>query len=105
VDDILIIHDPKQTNVHKIHQYTNSISLNLTLETNKQINFLDLQIIRKTNKPEIDIHRKPTTTNTTINYTSNHPAGHKLAAYRYYITRMLSLPLRDNKPNVTLSKP
>jgi hypothetical protein len=97
VYDMLIIYDTKQTDDQKIHDYNNSIhnsiSLNPTLETNNQINFLDLQIIRKTNKLGIDIHRKPTTTNTTINYTSNHPAEHRLAAYRYHITRMLSVPL------------
>jgi len=33
------------------------------------------------------------TTATTINYTSNHPTEHKMAAYRYLINRMLQLPL------------
>jgi hypothetical protein len=33
---------------------------------------------------EIDIYRKPTTTDLTIHATSNHPIEHKLAAYRYY---------------------
>jgi len=42
---------------------------------------------------KIDIHRKPTTTDITNNYLSNHPMQHKLAAYGYYINRMLSLPL------------
>ena len=32
-------------------------------------------------------------TDTTINYLSNHSMEHKLAAYRYYIERMLNLPL------------
>jgi len=40
-----------------------------------------------------DIYRKPTTTDITNNYLSNHPMQHKLAAYGYYINRMLSLPL------------
>jgi hypothetical protein len=42
---------------------------------------------------EIDMYRKPTTTDTTINFISNHPMEHKLAAYRYYLTRVNSLPL------------
>ena len=50
-------------------------------------------IIRKSHQLEIDVHRKPTTTDTTINYPSKHPKEHKLAAYRYYIERMLNLPL------------
>jgi hypothetical protein len=39
------------------------------------------------------IYQKPTTTNTAINFLSNHPMEHKIAAYRHHITRMHSLPL------------
>jgi hypothetical protein len=52
---------------------------------------------RKTTNLEIDIFRKPTTTDTTINYLSNHPLEQNLAAYRLYIDRMFNLPL--NKEN------
>jgi len=41
---------------------------------------------------EISIYRKPTSTNITIQHTSNHPQDHKDAAYRYYINRMITLP-------------
>ena len=61
------------------------------------INFLDLYIIRKTNKLEFDIYRKPSTTDITITYLSNHPIEHKLAAYRYHINRMLTLPLTKER--------
>jgi len=64
-----------------INQIHTSLQLNPTYENNGQINFLDLLIIRNTSKPEIDIYRKPTTMNTTINYASNHPTEHKTAAY------------------------
>jgi hypothetical protein len=40
---------------------------------------------------------KPTTTDTTINFTSNHPTEHKKAAYRYLINRMISLPLTTER--------
>jgi hypothetical protein len=40
----------------------------------------------------ISIYRKPTSTNITIQRTSNHPQEHKEAAYRYYISRMITLP-------------
>jgi len=46
---------------------------------------------------EIDIYKKPTTTDTTIKYLSNHPMEHKLAAYRYHINRMFSLPLTKER--------
>ena len=101
VDDILIIYDSSYTNPNAITQYANTIHNNLqvnpTPENAGQISFLDLTITRKTTNLEIDIFRKPTTTNTTINYLSNHPLEHKLAAYRYYIDRMFKLPL--NKQN------
>jgi len=73
------------------------LQLNPTHENNTQINFLDLCIIRKTNKLEVDICRKPTTTDITINYLSSHPIEHKLAAYRYHINRMLTLPLMKER--------
>ena len=82
-------------------QYTNSIhnSLQLTptLEANNQISYLDLLIIRKASQIEIDTYHKPTMTNTTIIYLSNHPTEHKLAAYKPYTERMLSLPLNNDR--------
>jgi hypothetical protein len=45
----------------------------------------------------VDRHRKPTSTDTTINFLSNHPIKQKMAAYRFYITRMHSLPLNPDK--------
>jgi hypothetical protein len=101
VDDIFIIYDSSHTNPNAITQLSNTIhnniQINPTPENAGQINFLDLTITRKTTNLKIDIFRKPNTTNTTINYFSNHPLEHKLAAYRYYIEKMYSLPL--NKEN------
>jgi len=78
-------------------QYTNSMHENLqfnpTQESNDYIDCLDLTIIRGTFHLEIDIYRKPMTTDTTIHFLSNHPNEYKSAAYRYYIERMLSLLL------------
>ena len=58
---------------------------------------LDLTITRNQNKLEIDIYGKPTTTDTTINFLSNHPIEHRMAAYRYYRDRMHALPLDESK--------
>jgi hypothetical protein len=60
-------------------------------EHKNTINFLDLTIIRNPSKIEIDIYRKPTTTDTTINY--------KMVAYRYMINRMLTLPQPAERRN------
>jgi len=97
VDDVLVIYDVIRTNPEMIVHHANSMHSNIqlspTLETNNQISFLDLVIIRKTQQLEIDIYRKPTRTDTTINYLSNHTMEQKLATYRYHIARMLRLPL------------
>ena len=103
VDDILIIYDTEKVSPEAINDHINSIHPALkftpTHEHNNRINFLDLTIIRHPSKIEIDIYRKPTTTDTTINYTSNHPTEHKMAAYRYMVNRMLTLPLTTERKN------
>jgi len=101
IDDILIIYDAAQINIDTIMRYASSINSNLELnptpENNNRVNFLDLTIIRNTPHLEIDVFCKPTTTDTTINYLSNHPQEHKLAAYRFLINRMHNLPLYKNR--------
>ena len=62
-----------------------------TYEDDGQINVLDLLLIWKEPNIHIDIYRKTTSIDTTINFFSNHPTEHKMAAYRYYITRTHSL--------------
>jgi len=101
VDDILLIYNTKHITPEIIHSYINKIHPNLqftpTLEHNNSVSFLDLLIIRHPTQIEIDIFRKPTTTDTTINYTSNHPTEHKMAAYHHMINRMTALPLSAEK--------
>jgi hypothetical protein len=41
----------------------------------------------------MNIYRKPTTTDTTIHYNSNHPMEHKMAAYRFLLNRVHQLPI------------
>ena len=81
LDDILIIYDAEATDHDYLTQYTNTIHNNLqfnpTLESDGHINFLDLTITRRNTHIEIDIYRKPTTTDTTIHFTSTHPNEHK----------------------------
>jgi len=97
---ILLIYNTKHTTPEIIHSHINKVHPNLqftpTFEHNNSISFLDLLIIRHPTQIEIDIFQKPTT-DTTINYTSNHPTENKMAAYRYLINRMLSLSLSTAK--------
>ena len=101
VEDIFIVYDNTKTTIEDIQSYTDHIHKNLkftiTQETNEQISFLDILITRQEQKLDINIYRKNTTTDTTINYLSNHPMEHKMAAYRYYINRMNRLPLSEKK--------
>jgi hypothetical protein len=89
VDDIFVIYNTDRTTPKKIHDYLNNLHPNLeftpTMEENNSISFLDLLITQQPSAIEIDIYRKPTVTDTTINYTSNHPTEHKLAVYCYLI--------------------
>jgi len=45
------------------------------------------------NNIDLNIHRKPTYADITIQFSSNHSHEHKLAAFTYYINRMLTLPI------------
>jgi len=88
---MLIIFDIKRTNENQICTYLNSfhkLELKPTQETNVLINYLDLTINRHPDHNALETYRKPTNTNTTIHYTSNHPMEHKIVAYRYLINRI-----------------
>jgi len=98
-------------NLDTITHYTNTINNYLELrpnpERNNKVSFLDLAIIRNTSHLQIDIFRKPTTTNTTISYLSNHPQEQKLewmANYPAYRHKQ-SLPHRpDPQPKTPHGK-
>jgi len=96
----LIIFDTTKIDSHTINAYINNIHNNLKLNPTygeqDSIDYLDLTISRKHKILEVDIYKKPTTTDTTINFMSNHPIEQKMAAYRFYITRMHSIPLEPN---------
>jgi hypothetical protein len=97
VDDILIIYDSAKLNPDQVtdsfNHYNPDLHFTSTHETNNCINYLDLTITRAAHSLQLGIYRKPTNTDTTINYNSTHPIQHKLAAYRYYISRMVTLPI------------
>jgi hypothetical protein len=61
-------------------------------------------MIRQPDKIEIDIYRKPTTTDKNINYTFNQPKEQKMAAYRFMTNRMTSLPLTTEKKRNRMAK-
>jgi len=94
-----MIYDTQCVNPNTTHQYINQIHPNLQLnpthENNNCINFLDLLIIR-THPPTQPGNRYiPETHNHQHSYQLpiQHPTEQKIAAYRYHINRMQSLPL------------
>jgi len=68
-DDTLVIYDTTKINLHTINTYINKIHNNIKLNPTYE----DLTITRTHTRLEVDIYRKPTTTDTTINFLSNHP--------------------------------
>jgi hypothetical protein len=96
---IIIIFDQNKLNEDAITNYLNNIhkhlEFKLTTEDDNNISYLDLSIHRANHSLQMEIYRKPTQTDTTIHFTANHPLLHKLAAYRFYINRMLSTPITD----------
>jgi len=77
----------------KINRIDKNLQFKMTKEENSNIHFLDLAINRGRKTISISIYRKTTNTDTTIHYISNHPFEQKISAYRYYIQRMLTLPI------------
>jgi len=65
----------------------------INTEDEDRIQFLDLTIHRNKHNMTINMYRKPTETDTTIHYLSNHPSEQKMAAYRYHINRLNTLPI------------
>jgi len=56
---------------------TQNLTVSPTYEDNGQINFLDFLLVRKDSKIDIDVHHKPTSTDATISFFSNHPTEQK----------------------------
>jgi hypothetical protein len=96
-DDILIIFDQNKTDEKTIMIHMNNIDKHLEFklseEENNTINYLDLSIHRNTKSTDFGIYRKPTHTDVIVQFSSNHPLKHKLAALNFYTYRMLTLPI------------
>jgi hypothetical protein len=99
VDDILIVYDQQRTDEHmilqKINEADEKFQFKISTESNNTINFLDLLIYRNSRNINIAIYRKPTETGTVIHLASNHPLEQKLAAFHYYINRLITLPITE----------
>jgi len=104
VDDIIILINTQKIKEEQLLTNINSIdknpSFNITKEdNNNKINFLDFRLARNKYNIQVNIHRKETSTDTVIHYLSNQPIEQKMAAFRYYINRILTLPLTQEGRN------
>jgi len=98
MDDIIIISDQSKTQdgiiVHEINKIDKNFQFKMSPEENNTIKYLDITIHRSNNM-DISIYRKTTCTDTTIQFSCNHPHEHKIATFRYYINKMITLPITE----------
>lgn len=99
VDDVLLLFNGTDRQIHLLKNYINSIhpkiQFTLEMEQNSNINFLDLNIKNLNQKHVFKIYRKPTQTDQTIDIRSNHPWQHKMAAYHHLICRLNTIPMSN----------
>jgi len=92
VDDTLIIYNENITDVKQVLRSFNDItpSLTFTLEQEKEnkLNFLEISIIKATDKISFDIYRKKNTSDTIIHNDWCHLTEQKMAAIRYFTNRI-----------------
>jgi hypothetical protein len=69
------------------------LEFKISEEGNNSINYLAFSIHRNAYNKDLGIYRKPTHTDITIQFSSNHPHEHKMEAFNYYINRILMLPI------------
>jgi hypothetical protein len=85
-----------QNNHSEMNNFQKNLEFKITQKINNSIDFLDLTLTGKDKRLTINIFRKPTTTDTTMHFLSNHPLQQKTAAYRFYLQRVYTLPLTQH---------
>jgi hypothetical protein len=63
----------------------------------------ELNLTYKWGQIEMEVYRKPTMMDITINNTSHHPKDHKLAAFKNWIHRLTMLALNENSKKKELN--
>jgi hypothetical protein len=94
VDDLFIIFDQTKTNIDTIINLINKVDEHLELkaseEENNTMHYPDLSVSRNTDSLVLNIYRKPTYVNITVNFTSDHPHNQKLVAFIFHTNRMIN---------------
>jgi hypothetical protein len=97
VHDILLVNNKQVTDINNTLKQFSEMNpeLQLTIEKDNVINFLEITIIRNPNNVQYGIYRKRTTTDNIIHNTSCHPTEHKTLAVSYLIYRMNTYPIQN----------
>ncbi|XP_023725557.1 uncharacterized protein LOC111874349 [Cryptotermes secundus] len=107
VDDIIMIYNRSKITpqyiLDQFNKQNNNLQFTLNEEDNNQITYLDLQLTNNHGQVRMEIFRKPTSTDTTINNKSCHPKEQKLAAYKNWIHRLSILPMDNAAKNKELN--
>jgi len=97
----LIIYDFCHIDIEDIQDDFNTLHPNMNftaeLESNNQLNFLDITIHKTPTKWTTSIHRKPSFTESIILQSSNHPPQHKHTALRYLHNRLNTYHLQHDE--------
>jgi hypothetical protein len=85
-----------QTILEQFNIQHEDLKFTINRETNNQITYLELLFTKKRGQIEMEVYRKPTTTDVMTNNNSCHPQENKLAAFKNWIHRLLTLLLNEN---------
>ena len=102
VDDIFILSNASlqsiQTILDRMTSTTPQITFSLQPETDGKLAFLDVLITRENSQFHTQVYHKPTANTSIIPSTSMSSRPHKLAAFKSFFTRALTIP---SKPEYT----
>lgn len=96
VDDVFAVieRDREQEILNILNSQVPSIKFTCEIEVNNRLSFLDLQVIKKSDRSlEFAVYHKPTSTMRVITSDSFCPFQYKLAAFHSMAYRLCSLPL------------
>jgi hypothetical protein len=99
VDDVIVIFDGSQDSaldlLHVVNGHNPHLQFTIEHSVNNKIPFLDLEITLSNAKITYNIYRKPTTTDISVPFHSNHPMSHKFANFHFLLHRLISIPLSN----------
>jgi hypothetical protein len=105
--DIFIIMTKKKITPEQIMEHSNklheAIKFTLTTENKQQIAYLDLSLTNKHEYTQVDMYRKPTYTDVTINNTSCHPGEQKMSKFKNWLHRMHNIQLSETNRDKELN--